>query len=108
MAQEFKCSTGADRTPTPTGVFDETVRRGAQWHYFKDFGVWAQYAIHIDNTGNVMFHSVLTRKKGGQPTDASVAALGKRATHGCIRLAVSDAQWMYEHVTDGTTVVIQE
>lgn len=108
LVKKFKCSTGARGTPTPTGTFDETVRLGERWHYFKDFGCWAQYAIHIDPTGNVMFHSVLFSKRGGRPTSGSVSALGRRASHGCIRLAVDDAKWMHEHVTNGTTIVIQK
>ncbi|MEA4898426.1 peptidoglycan-binding protein [Bacillota bacterium Meth-B3] len=108
LVKKFKCSTGGRGTPTPTGTFDETVRRGEEWHYFKDFGVWAQYAIHIDSTGNIMFHSVLFKKRGGRPTSGSVSSLGRRASHGCIRLAVSDARWMHEHVLDGTTVVIHK
>lgn len=110
LVKKFRCSTGTKSNPTPLGTFDETVRRGALWHHFKDFGnCWAQYAIHIDPTGNVMFHSVLyTRKNGKRPTSSSLSALGRRASHGCIRLAVPNAKWLHENITDGTTVVIQK
>ena len=108
LVQKFKCSTGTRSNPTPLGTYDETVRRGATWHYFKNFGCWAQYAIHIDPTGDIMFHSVIFNKKGGKATSGSVSALGRRASHGCIRLAVKNAKWLWENITDGTTVVIQK
>ena len=55
-----------------------------------------------------MFHSVLFTKKGGKATSGSVSALGRRASHGCIRLAVKNAKWLWENITDGTTVVVQK
>ena len=108
LVKKMKCSTGASGTPTPTGNYSETVRRGEKWHYFKDFGCWAQNAIHIDPTGNIMFHSVIYNKRGGRPTSGSVSALGRRASHGCIRLAVDNSKWMHEHITDGTNVIIRK
>ena len=108
LVQKFKCSTGTRANPTPLGTYDETVRRGDNWHWFTNFACWAQYAIHIDPTGDVMFHSVIFNKKGGRPTSGSVAALGRRASHGCIRLSVANAKWLWENITDGTTVVIQK
>ncbi|MDO4547036.1 MAG: L,D-transpeptidase family protein [Clostridia bacterium] len=110
LVKKFKCSTGTSSNPTPRGIYKETVRKGATWHHFKAFGnCWARYAIHIDPTGNIMFHSVLyNRKNGKSPTSSSVRALGRRASHGCIRLAVDNAKWLYENITDGTTVEIRK
>ena len=34
------------------------------------------------------------------------AKLGQPASHGCVRLAVADAQWFYDQVPDGTLVTI--
>ena len=34
--------------------------------------------------------------------------LGRRASHGCIRMLVSDAKWMYDNIKKGTTVHITE
>ena len=108
QVRKMKCSSGTTSNPTPLGDYSETVRTGERWHHFKDFGCWAQYAIHIDPTGNIMFHSVIYNRKGGSPTSGSVHMLGRRASHGCIRLATKDAKWMYEHITDGTNVVIKK
>ncbi|MEF9973966.1 MAG: L,D-transpeptidase family protein [Clostridia bacterium] len=109
LEKKFKCSSGTGRTPTPLGTFDETVRKGEQWHCFTGYrSTWAQYAIHIDPTGNIMFHSVLYNRKGGRPTSGSVSALGSRASHGCVRLATKDIKWLYNAITDGTTVIIRK
>ena len=38
------------------------------------------------------------------PIDA--ASIGYSASHGCIRMRISDAEWLFEHVELGTPVVI--
>ena len=106
LVNKFKCSTGLPKTPTPKGTYQDSTGPGRRWHYFKEFGVWAQYAFYIQ--GNVMFHSVLYEKKGGSPTSGSVHNLGRKASHGCVRLAVKDAKWIWENCGVGTTVVVQK
>ena len=39
----------------------------------------------------------------GTPDDASI---GYSASHGCIRMHISDAEWLFNHVDIGTTVFI--
>ena len=39
----------------------------------------------------------------GTPDDASI---GYSASHGCIRMHIPDAEWLFNHVTVGTTVFI--
>ena len=36
----------------------------------------------------------------------SVYALGSPASHGCIRLRVPDAKWLFEHCSKGSLVII--
>jgi peptidoglycan hydrolase-like protein with peptidoglycan-binding domain len=102
LINTFACSTGYFG-PTPTGVFT-TTGPYQRWHYFKDFAIWAQYAYHIE--GDILFHSVLYKKKGGSPTWGSVHSLGNKASHGCVRLSVENAKWLYEHCEAGTVVTI--
>ena len=98
----FVCSTGLFG-PTPRGVFNTTVP-GRRWHYFKEFDIWAQYAYSIE--GDILFHSVLYKKKGGTATWGSVNGLGHKASHGCVRLSVEHAKWIYENCKRGTIVTI--
>jgi len=104
LVKEFICSTGKKDTPTPLGTFTNTGP-GARWHYFKKFKCWAQYAYYID--GDIMFHSVLFEEQDESTlSKGSVYALGKRASHGCVRLQVEDAEWLYYNCKSGTTVIV--
>ncbi len=105
LVRTMKCSTGRKGSPTPTGTFQESTGPGARWHYFKKFGCWAQYAYYIQ--GDIMFHSVLYNQKEGKVTRSSVNNLGSRASHGCVRLSVEDAKWIWNNCPENTKVVIK-
>ncbi len=105
LVRTMKCSTGRKGSPTPTGTFQESTCPGARWHYFKKFDCWAQYAYYIQ--GDIMFHSVLYNQKEGKVTRSSVNNLGSRASHGCVRLSVEDAKWIWNNCPENTKVVIK-
>lgn len=104
--REMKCSSGKKGYATPKGTFsaDGKVTSG-QWYYFSDYNCYAKYAYRI--IGGIMFHSVLYNSSKKGPTNSSVSALGHAASHGCIRLAVNDAEWIFNNCPPGTTVVIR-
>ena len=104
LLKTMKCSTGLPETPTPQGTYQATTGPGARWHYFKKYFVWAQYAYYIQ--GDYLFHSVLYPEKGGKVMKSSVRNLGRKASHGCVRLTVENAKWIYQNCPPGTTVVI--
>ena len=104
LVRTMKCSTGRTATPTPTGTFQDGTGPGARWHYFKKFDCWAQYAYYIQ--GDIMFHSVLYNQKEGRVTQSSVNNLGSRASHGCVRLSVEDAKWIWTNCPANTKVII--
>lgn len=102
------CSTGKDATPTPVGTYQAWGKTGLidnQWYYFKEFNCYAKYAYGI--VGGILFHSV-TYNKNKQLNKGSVNNLGRKASHGCIRLEVDNAKWIYQNCPNGTTVVIRE
>ena len=103
LVRTMKCSTGRKGTPTPKGTFTDTAP-GARWHFFKKFNCWAQYAFYIQ--GDIMFHSVLYSQKGGKVTQSSVNHLGSRASHGCVRLSVEDAKWIWNNCPSNTRVEV--
>ncbi len=105
LAHTFICSTGTKQNPTIIGTFQASGRNG-EWYYFEDSYVWARYVFVIE--GGYFFHSVLYKKKGGEPTSSSVHNLGTRASHGCIRLQVEDAKWIYDNCANGMTVTIYD
>ena len=103
QVQQFSCSTGLGNS-TPRGIFLDGYPAN-RWHHFKKFDCWAQYSYEIE--GNIMFHSVLYSEKDTSTLrKGSVYALGSPASHGCIRLSVKNAKWLFEHCKRGTVVIL--
>ena len=101
----FICSTGLGSS-TPTGVFLNTGPINV-WHYFEKFECWARYSYQID--GDILFHSVLYSEKDTDTLrESSLYALGSKASHGCVRLKVEDARWIYNNCEKGTIVEIRQ
>lgn len=93
------CSTGAD---TPLGTY-KTPNKYRWWMLMGD--VWGQYCTRI--TGGILFHSVWYYEKDPSTLSAvQYNKLGTMCSHGCIRLTVADAKWIYDNCPLGTTVQI--
>lgn len=104
LARTMVCSTGKDATPTPKGTFTSTSPV-ARWGYFPKYDVWAQYLYRIN--GSILFHSVLyTDSNEDSLISGSLYKLGTKASHGCVRLSVADAKWIYNNCPPGTTVKV--
>ena len=56
------------------------------------------------NGAEYLFHSVPTGEDG-QIIATEADMIGKKASHGCIRLSVDDAFWFYETIPEGADVV---
>lgn len=104
LVRTMKCSTGRKGNDTPLGTYENGTGPGARWHYFQKFNCWAQYAYYIQ--GDIMFHSVLYGSKEGSVTRSSVNNLGRRASHGCVRLSVEDAKWIWSNCPRNTKVEV--
>ena len=106
LERTMVCSTGRSGTPTPKGTYSgASTGPGARWHYFKKWKCWAQYAYYIE--GDIMFHSVLYNSKSESSlSKSSVRNLGRKASHGCVRLAVKDAKWIWQNCPAGTTIIV--
>ena len=106
--KEMICSTGMKgaSTATPLGTFQMAGPTGTgEWYWFKDYSCYAKWASRI--VGGILFHSVIY-SKNKVLNKTSVRKLGRRASHGCIRLTVEDAKWIYDNCPAGTTVIIQD
>lgn len=106
IVRRMICSTGTIKDPTNTGSYI-TNGKTARWSYFPKWGSHAQYWTRIDAYN--AFHSVLYR----EPTVMTLATgsytgLGKRASHGCIRLMVDDAKWIFDNIGKGTEIFVHE
>jgi lipoprotein-anchoring transpeptidase ErfK/SrfK len=104
----FTVATGQAIYPTPLGKFDIVVKWKDPWWYPPD-SPWAKGAKPIPpGPGNPLG----TRWMGlsapgvgihGTPDPAS---LGYSASHGCIRMFIPYAEWLFDHVDVGTPVYI--
>lgn len=104
--RQMLCSTGKKGTPSPVGDWVLNGRK-ARWCYFPKWGDYARYWTRINS--KVAFHSpIYSTTSVDAMKIGSYNALGSRASHGCIRLSVPDAKWIYDNVGAGTVVSIRE
>lgn len=94
--REWYCGDGAASTPTVEGTF-KVQNRG----YYFDSGSarcywWTQFY------GNYLFHSVLYHKDG----TLMDGRVGMALSHGCVRLEIQNAKWIYDTIPSGSTVVV--
>jgi lipoprotein-anchoring transpeptidase ErfK/SrfK len=100
-------STGLDSPEddrTPQGVFYVQRERGLSF-YSARLGEGARYWVSWLHHGEYLFHSVPTDAKG-RIVEEEASKLGRKASHGCIRLSLPDAKWIYDNVRFGAKVVI--
>ena len=102
IVKQFVCSTGEKGSETPTGTF-RIAERGKSF-YSKRVGEGGYYWTQFK--GDYLFHSV-PFDENYQMEPAEAAKLGTPASHGCVRLQVEDAKWIYDHVSRGTVVTIR-
>ncbi len=104
--RQMLCSTGKVGTPSPVGDWVLNGRK-AKWCYFPKWGDYARYWTRIN--AKVAFHSpIYSATRNDAMKIGSYNMLGNRASHGCIRLSVPDAKWIYDNVGAGTVVSIRE
>ena len=97
---KFKCTIGKPSTPTVRGTF--TIGgRGRYFNTGKDLRCWYYTQFH----GNYLFHSVLYDRSPA-PVHVRDGRLGKRLSHGCIRMKLANAKWIYSNIPRGTKVII--
>jgi lipoprotein-anchoring transpeptidase ErfK/SrfK len=106
--RNFGIAVGQSSYPTPIGQFQIIVMHRNPW-WFPPNSAWAQGAAPVPpGPGNPLG----TRWMGlsapgvgihGTPDPASI---GYSASHGCIRMHIPSAEWLFRHVSVGTTVYI--
>jgi hypothetical protein len=108
LVTTFHVATGQAIYPTPSGLFSIVNMQRDPW-WTPPNSSWAQGLKPVPpGPGNPLG----TRWMGisapgvgmhGTPDDASI---GYSRSHGCIRMHISDAEWLFGHVSVGTPVVI--
>ncbi len=107
VVRQMLCSTGTKANPSDVGDWVLNGRH-ANWCVFPKWGSsYARYWTRINSS--IAFHSVIYTAVSLSAVDvSSYKKLGKRASHGCIRLTVADAKWIYDNIGEGTVVSIVE
>jgi lipoprotein-anchoring transpeptidase ErfK/SrfK len=104
----FTVATGQAVYPTPLGRFDIVVKWKDPWWYPPD-SPWAKGAKPIPpGPGNPLGTRWmgLTAPGVGIHGTPDPASLGYSASHGCIRMYIPYAEWLFDHVEIGTPVFI--
>ena len=98
--KNIRCSVGLPGTETPLGTYKLNTAGGGRWQLLIGPS-YGQYATQV--TGDILIHSVPTATQTitGVPKE-EYDKLGTPASHGCIRVCVADAKWVYEHCNGAT------
>jgi lipoprotein-anchoring transpeptidase ErfK/SrfK len=108
VVRRFSVATGQAAYPTPLGTFEIVImERNPTWN--PPDSDWAKDAKPIPpGPGNPLgtrWMGISSPAVGIHGTP-DAASLGYSASHGCIRMAIPDAEWLFEHVDVGTPVYI--
>lgn len=98
--REFRVSTGQPSMPTPTGEF--TVLNKIEKAWSKKYGLWMPFWLGFDR-GGIGIHELPIWPSGYREGESS---LGTAVSHGCIRLGVGAAEYVYHHLEVGAKVRI--
>ena len=99
MINTFYCSDGDSSTPTPIGEYSVT----SKFTYFDSGNARCWYATGFVGS-EYLFHSVLYYQEEA-PNTIMDPTLGESVSHGCIRLELSCAKWIYDNMPIGTAVI---
>jgi lipoprotein-anchoring transpeptidase ErfK/SrfK len=104
----FGVATGQPSYPTPLGAYTIAVKWRDPWWY-PPSSPWAQGAKPIPpGPGNPLGTRWmgLTAPGVGIHGTPDPASIGYSASHGCIRMRIPEAEWLFDHVAIGTPVFI--
>jgi len=105
----FRVATGQAIYPTPAGLWHIMDMQRNPWWYPPTQDEWAKGLKPVppgpSNPLGTRWMGLNAPGVGIHGTDAP-ASIGYSASHGCVRMQVPDAEWLFEHVVVGTPVVI--
>ncbi len=109
QAHRFPVATGQAIYPTPSGRFQIVVKYKDPWWYPPTQDAWAKGLKPVppgpSNPLGTRWMGLSAPGVGIHGTDEP-SSIGYSASHGCIRMQVPDAEWLFDHVSVGTTVFI--
>jgi hypothetical protein len=104
----FGVATGQEQYPTPLGQFSIVTMQRNPWWY-PPASEWARGLEPVPpGPGNPLGTRWmgLSVSGGGIHGTPDAASIGYSASHGCVRMRIPDAEWLFEHVEVGTPVFV--
>jgi lipoprotein-anchoring transpeptidase ErfK/SrfK len=108
LVRTFGVATGEPRYPTPVGAFEIVTKQRNPWWYPPPSD-WAEDADPVPpGPGNPLG----TRWMGisapyvGIHGTPDATSIGYSASHGCVRMRISEAEWLFQRVKVGTPVFV--
>jgi lipoprotein-anchoring transpeptidase ErfK/SrfK len=108
FVRSFRIATGMPQYPTPLGRFQIVTKWKNPWWY-PPSSDWAKGKDPIPpGPGNPLGTRWMGLSAAGVGIHGTpdAASLGYSLSHGCIRMAISEAEWLFNRVDVGTTVFI--
>ncbi len=108
LARTFRVATGQAVYPTPAGLWSIVDMQYNPWWRPPD-SPWAQGLKPIPpGPGNPLGTRWMGLSAAGVGIHGTpdAASIGYSASHGCIRMQIPDAEWLFQHVRIGTPVYI--
>jgi lipoprotein-anchoring transpeptidase ErfK/SrfK len=108
LVRTFGVATGESRYPTPLGRFSIVVKWRNPWWYPPNSD-WARGASPIPpGPGNPLGTRWMGLSASGVGIHGTpdAASIGYSVSHGCIRMRIAEAEWLFERVAIGTPVFI--
>lgn len=101
----WQCGDGKPSTPTILGTFEtgQHDMHNYKAEYFDLYGDRCWYSTRI--IGSFLFHSV-TYVPSSKPNKIRDGRVGAGVSHGCVRLDIQNAKWIYDHIPEETKVKI--
>ena len=93
---------------TPTGTF-KVFSKSAQTWYTPNPSERMKWMVRFTkgrNGGNIGFHGIPYRVVDGEEIPFETPLGEEPSSHGCIRLAVTDAKWLFENMSVGAVVSV--
>ena len=102
----IRVSTAIVPENTPLGI--SQIGKKYRWYYFKEDECWLQYVSFFAN-GLRMMHSIAYWEDDPSTlVEGEYYKLGGVASHGCIRMTVINAKWIYDNCLGGTKVEVYD
>jgi lipoprotein-anchoring transpeptidase ErfK/SrfK len=108
LVRTFGVATGQSEFPTPTGSFEIVTMQRNPWWYPPP----SEWAADSDPVPPGPGNPLGTRWMGisapyvGIHGTPDAASIGYSASHGCVRMRIADAEWLFQQVKVGTPVFI--